>query len=92
MRVVQMTMETAETLALTTLKQVIEEKVSSTNVEIASVRPALGQRARAILSLGVVRSSSKALSAYIAPQKRFHRRNSEVLNYRRRGNPKHAKP
>ena len=32
-----MTMEAAETLALQTLKQVMEEKINSTNIEIAAV-------------------------------------------------------
>ena len=32
-----MTMEQAETLALQTLKQVMEEKINSTNIEIAAV-------------------------------------------------------
>ena len=32
-----MTMEQAETLALQTLKQVMEEKLSATNVEVATV-------------------------------------------------------
>jgi 20S proteasome subunit alpha 5 len=32
-----MTMEAAETLALQTLKQVMEEKINSTNIEIATV-------------------------------------------------------
>jgi 20S proteasome subunit alpha 5 len=32
-----MTMAAAETLAMQTLKQVMEEKISSTNVEIATV-------------------------------------------------------
>ena len=34
-----MTMEEAEVLALSTLKQVMEEKVSSTNVDIAKIAP-----------------------------------------------------
>ncbi len=34
----QMTLEEAETLALTILKQVMEEKINSTNVEVASIR------------------------------------------------------
>jgi 20S proteasome subunit alpha 5 len=33
-----MTLEQAENLALSTLRQVMEEKVNSTNVEVASVR------------------------------------------------------
>ena len=32
-----MTIEAAETLALQTLKQVMEEKINSTNIEIATV-------------------------------------------------------
>ncbi len=32
-----MSMEDAETLALQTLKQVMEEKINSTNIEIAAV-------------------------------------------------------
>jgi 20S proteasome subunit alpha 5 len=34
-----MTLEEAETLALSTLKQVMEEKVTSSNVDIAKVAP-----------------------------------------------------
>ena len=34
-----MTLEEAEVLALSTLKQVMEEKVTPTNVDIASVAP-----------------------------------------------------
>jgi len=34
-----MTMKEAETLALSTLKAVMEEKVSTTNVDMASVSP-----------------------------------------------------
>jgi len=34
-----MTLEEAEVLALSTLKQVMEEKVTSTNVDMASVAP-----------------------------------------------------
>eukprot|EP01043_Picozoa_sp_COSAG02_P024229 COSAG02_NODE_1319_length_13272_cov_10.015714_2_plen_68_part_00 len=36
-RLQSMTMEAAETLALQTLKQVMEEKINSTNIEIATV-------------------------------------------------------
>ena len=36
-RAQSMTMESAETLALQTLKQVMEEKINSTNIEIAAV-------------------------------------------------------
>lgn len=39
-----MTMEEAETLGLTTLKQVMEEKVTSTNVEVVSVTKEGGYR------------------------------------------------
>lgn len=34
-----LTMEEAEVMALSTLKQVMEEKITSTNVDIASVAP-----------------------------------------------------
>ena len=34
-----MTLEEAETLALTTLKQVMEEKISTDNIELARVTP-----------------------------------------------------
>ena len=38
-----MTLKEAETLALQTLKQVMEEKVTSTNVEISAVSAATGR-------------------------------------------------
>lgn len=37
-----MTMEEAETLALQTLKQVMEEKIGNNNVELAAVEPVEG--------------------------------------------------
>lgn len=38
-----MTLEDAETLAIHTLKQVMEEKLNKTNIEIAAVRTATGK-------------------------------------------------
>lgn len=38
-----MTLQEAETLALSTLKQVMEEKVDANNVEIAAVTAATGR-------------------------------------------------